>query len=214
MLVCVTIDSIHKYGAAFRAQYKLRHKVFIERENYQVPAYNNMEYDQYDTPAAMYLVYLAPNGDAWGCARLTPTAQGSMLKDIWPELVQNPDRVFQQNVLEGTRFCIEKSLPAEMRRKICQELVIGYLEVGLAFGYEKIIGVMHPYIFRKVFGDCGINYSFLGGKIKLPSGDMIAAGEMEITHEVLEKARLTTGIHSQLLMLADELPKFSNQIAA
>ena len=72
-----------------------------------------MEWDQYDTPAAIYLVYLSPEGEAWGCSRLTPVERGSMLKDLWPELVDKPDNVFVPGVWEGTRFCIEKTLPTD-----------------------------------------------------------------------------------------------------
>jgi N-acyl-L-homoserine lactone synthetase len=199
MITCVTYENLHEYGGAFYAQFKLRHKAFIERQNYQVSTCRSMEYDQYDTPAALYLVYMDSSGEAKGCSRLTPVDRGCMLKDVWPSLVSCHDNIFARDVWEGTRFCIDKDLPIQDRKRILQELVLGYFEVGLNWGMKKIIGVMPPYIFRKVFGDCGCSYQFLGGKLKLPSGETIAAGTMDITEEALNIVRNKVGIYHAVL---------------
>lgn len=200
MIVCVTYENIYKYGMAFRSQFYLRHQCFIERQNYNVSKYNGMEFDQYDNPAAIYLVYLSPQGEAWGCSRLTPVTQGSMVKHLWPELVDHPEDVFVHGVWEGTRFCIDKTLPVDVRKNICRELVVAYFEAGLEFGIQKIIGVMQPLIFRKVFGSAGCKYNLLGQKMKITSGETIAAAVMNVTPSALEDIRETTGIFEQVIV--------------
>jgi acyl homoserine lactone synthase len=47
-----------------------------------------MEYDQYDTPAATYLVWLDGSGVARGCVRVTPTDRPYMIRDNWPEMCE------------------------------------------------------------------------------------------------------------------------------
>jgi N-acyl-L-homoserine lactone synthetase len=199
MIVCVKYENLYQYGKAFHAQFCLRHQCFIERQNYNVSKYNGMEFDQYDTPAAVYLVYLSPEGEALGCSRLTPVDRGSMLADLWPELVENPQETFTPGAWEGTRFCIAKSLPADVRQRICRELVIGYFEAGLDIGIRNIIGVMPPLILRKVFGDAGCQYDLLGKRMRIPSGEMIAAASMKINLDALNKARKATGIFESVI---------------
>lgn len=206
MLVCATYENLHKYGYAFYSQFCLRHRCFIERQNYNVSKHNGMEFDQYDTPAAVYLIYLSPEGKAWGCSRLTPVEHGSMLQDLWPDLVNKPDEVFMPGIWEGTRLCIEKDLPVEVRQRICRELVLGYFEAGLEMGMKKIIGVMPPFIFRKVFGAAGCQYDFLGKKLKLPCGDVVAAATMNVTHDALEAVRKVSGIFVPVIEETERIP--------
>lgn len=199
MIVCVKYENLYLYGQAFHSQFRLRHECFIERQDYNVSECRGMEFDQYDTPAAVYLVYLSPEGEAWGCSRLTPVSHGSMLKDLWPELVDQPESVFKAGVWEGTRFCIKKDLPADLRLQICREIVIGYLEAGIGMGAERIIGVMPPFIFKKVFINSGCHHEFLGKKIKISSGEIIRAASIAVTQDSLDNARETTGIFGNII---------------
>lgn len=193
MISCITYENLHQYGGAFRSQFQLRHRCFIERQKYNVSSYNGMEYDQYDTPAAVYLVYAGHGGHVLGCSRLTPVSQGSMLQDIWPDMVSNPQNIFREGVWEGTRFCIDKSLPAHLRQRICQEIVLSYLEFGLQTGMEKIIGIMPPRILNTVFGSAGCRYQSIGPR-KLIDSCTIQAASMQVSQEQLAFARVVTGI--------------------
>ncbi|MGB9154795.1 MAG: acyl-homoserine-lactone synthase [Alphaproteobacteria bacterium] len=199
MIVCVKYENLDQYGKAFHSQFCLRHQCFIERQNYNVSKYNGMEFDQYDTPAAVYLVYLSPEKEALGCSRLTPVDRGSMLADLWPGLVDHPEEAFTPGAWEGTRFCIAKSLPMDVRQRICRELVIGYFEAGLDIGIKNIIGVMPPLILRTVFGGAGCQYDLLGKRMRIPSGEMIAAATMQITSDALHNVRKATGIFESVI---------------
>lgn len=201
MISCVNYENLHQFGKAFISQFHLRHRCFIERQKYNVCSYNKMEYDRYDTPAAAYLVYQSPDGEAWGCSRLTPVSEGSMLQDIWPDMVANPDQVFIKNVWEGTRFCIDKTLPPDVRQRICREIVLAYLEFGLINGAQKIVGVMPPAILKRVFGGSGCKYDLLGSEKVIDGGDIIRAASMPVSGEALMLARKTTGINHSVLDL-------------
>jgi N-acyl-L-homoserine lactone synthetase len=200
MISCINHETIQYFGLPHISQFHLRHRCFVERQQYNVRSYKGMEYDQYDTPAATYLVYESPSGEAWGCSRLTPVQQGSMIKDLWPDLVTDPRILNREDVWEGTRFCIDKSLPPAIRARICKELVIAYLEFGLLNKIKSIIGVMPPPIFKRVFRGAGCDYRLLGPE-KIVDGIPIRAAELKVSEEMISRARDFTGIHDALLKM-------------
>jgi N-acyl-L-homoserine lactone synthetase len=198
MIICINYENLHLFGSAFSDQFRLRHRCFIERLQYDVQKYNAMEYDQYDTPAATYLVYVDKNNTVYGCSRMTPVSQGSMLKKFWPEMVSNPADIFTGDTWEGTRFCIDKDLPPDMRKQIAQELTLAYIEFGLRNRIRQIIGVMPTYILRSVFASSGCLYSILGPSKRI-DGYLISAASMTISSEQLTRARNKTGLHHPVI---------------
>src|SRR5579871_6174557 len=91
MIIAMNYETAHLYGNAFAQLLKLRHAEFVERLNYNVPTYNGMEYDQYDTPAAVYMVWRDQQGNVRAGSRMTPTTRPYMLKDLWPQSIQYMD---------------------------------------------------------------------------------------------------------------------------
>jgi N-acyl-L-homoserine lactone synthetase len=85
MIDCVTISTSHFFrGNPIYEQHRLRHKCIVQRQGWNVPAIRSMEYDQYDNPAAYYLVWRDWNGKAYGSSRLCPTDRPYMLEEIFP----------------------------------------------------------------------------------------------------------------------------------
>lgn len=205
MITCVRYENLDFTFKAFQAQFKLRHRCFIERQNYNVSSYNKMEYDQYDTPATVYLVYQSDCGEALGVSRLIPITQGCMIKDLWPDMVDDHHMFQQNNIWEGTRFCIDKSANVSIRRKIAIELVLAYLEFGLDEGAEKIIGVMPERILHTVFRSCGVSYTATG-PIKLIDGIRIQGASMDISQEQLMQARMITRVNHPVLRGNNQTP--------
>ncbi len=54
MIDVLTWENAHFYGSALASQHRLRYRLFVERQGWDVPCYQGMEYDQFDTPAAVY----------------------------------------------------------------------------------------------------------------------------------------------------------------
>lgn len=53
MLVAVSLHNLHTFsGNPILAQHRLRYRAIIERQDWNVPHYKKLEYDQYDNPAA------------------------------------------------------------------------------------------------------------------------------------------------------------------
>lgn len=197
VLYAINIENAHEYGNVLPQIYGLRYRQFKERQSYDVPVYKNMEYDQYDTLATVNLVWIDAEGIVRGCSRLNPTDRPYMLSDLWPYMSDKP-LPSSPLVWEGTRICIEKGLPPDLRERIKWEIVLGYLEFGLGNGIEKIIGVMQNFIWRRVFIQAGWDIEFLGEE-RLIDGIKTRAGQGCVSRTTLNKIRRKTGIGEPVL---------------
>lgn len=203
MIDCFDVSTAHFFGDALASQHRLRHRVFIERTGYEVPSWNGMEYDQYDTPAAQYLTWRDHTGEVRGVARLSPTTRPYMLADHWPGMVTAMELPRSLSVWEGTRFGVDRDLPADLRRRAVAELVAGYLEFALDHGIRHIIGVMPTLIWRAVFTSNGWPVDLLGDPHTL-GGDKCAAGLLTVSHESLARVRAKAGLAGRVIRTADD----------
>ena len=157
-----------------------------------------MEYDQYDTPATVYLVWIDEDGMVRGTSRLNPTDRPYMLADLWSDMVVDCKLPHSPYIWEGTRICIDKSLPACMRERIKWEIVLGYLEFGLANKIEKYVGIMQNFIWLKVFIQSGWGAEYLGPE-KLIDGIKTRAGEVLVSPQALQRVQDKVKIHTRVL---------------
>ncbi|MCR4376601.1 MAG: GNAT family N-acetyltransferase [Rhodospirillales bacterium] len=201
---CFNVTTAHLYGDALASQFRLRHQVFIERVDYQVPSWKGMEYDQFDTPATQYFVWRDENGVARGIARLAPTCVNYMLKEIWPDKITKIDMPQSERVWEGTRFGVDHSLPAAQRNAIVKELVCGYMEYAAAHGIDDIIGVMPVGIWRAVFARNGWPPVELG-PVWREDGIEVQAARLPVTMETLQSVRHRTKVSNVLQLLGEHL---------
>ena len=88
MIEFVTVENVNQFpGNALAAQHRLRYRSIIERQEWDVPNYGEMEFDQYDNPAAKYLVYRDDNHTARGVSRFYPTTLPYMLEQLFSHFV-------------------------------------------------------------------------------------------------------------------------------
>ena len=198
MITCITCENLDEFGKTFHSQFVLRHEEFVARQNYDVPVYEGMEFDQYDTPASRYLVYHTDDGKALAVSRLTPTSLSCMLKDLWPHMVDDQSLLQSPAIWEGSRYCMDKHVPPDLRQRIIGELACAYLEFGLEYGLEKIIGLMPTYIYRSVFERPGIVMEYLG-PIHMIDRYKCRAVAIPVNPQQLAHVRQKTGITDRML---------------
>lgn len=201
MISCISAENVHEFGGAFHSQFRLRHEGFVERQQYDVSVYDGMEFDRYDTPASRYLVYHTGEGRALGVSRLTPTTLSCMLRDLWPHLVADKSNLQSQAVWEGTRYCVDRDAPPELRQRIVHEMACAYLEFGLGLGLKKIIGLMPTYIYRSVFERPGIEMEYLG-PVETIGRHKCRAVAIPVTAQQLANVRRKTGLTDRVLRFA------------
>ena len=198
MLKVVTHKTLRQHSDLLLDQYRLRHQEFIERQQYDVHSIDGMEFDEYDTLAAVYLVYSRDGRTALGVSRLTPVAYGCMLADHFPDLVDDRSVFTTPRTWEGTRFCIDSNLAPELRSEICHSICAGYLEYALAHGIDRIIGLMPTLILRSVFERSGIQLDRLGAAHKIGAHSRIQAASIAVTPDQLERVIARTGLSNVL----------------
>lgn len=201
MIECLTTETAHLFGDALVSQYRLRHKAFTERQEYQTFSLRGMEYDRYDTPASVYLVWRDDEKIVRGASRLNPTDRPYMLGELWPEMVTTKPLPSSWSVWEGTRFCVDKDFGgAALRRTIIAELVCCYLEFGLMMGIDSIVGVMPPLIWRSVFVKSGWDVEYLGEMKTFRDGSKVIAGELAVSTDRLQAIRKRNALPEGLLI--------------
>lgn len=204
MIDCVTIANSHLFGDALASSHRLRYRVFIERQQWDVPHWDGMEYDNYDTLAASYLIYRDDDGVARGISRLSPTDRPYMLKDVWPDMVTREALPTDRRIWEGTRIGVDRDLSPDQRKKVLGELICAYMEFGVAHDLDWIIGVMPTLIIRSLFVRSGWHVELLG-EPRVLGGDKVCAGKLKVDASVLPKIRARFGLDGPVLRTAADL---------
>jgi len=199
MIIATSIEDAHLYGDIIPSIYRLRHQGFKARQSYDVPSYKNMEYDTYDTPATTYLAWRDEAGVVRGCCRLFPTTRPYMIEELWPNTLEGHPLPKADDIWEASRFCIDKYLPAETRRKIHGELLCAFQEFGLQNEIDWMIGVMTPPLWRAVFINAGWPIEFLGGALELGPREKILTGKMKISGRILKSVQDKFSINTPVL---------------
>jgi len=92
-----------------------------------------------------------------------------------------------------------------MRKRIMQEIIVGYLEFGLGQGLANFVGVMYPAYWRNIFISNGWDVEFLGEPHRSAEGHKVVAGSVTVSRAALEKVRGKTGIRGTVLNYGDEM---------
>lgn len=146
MIEAFMIANAHRFQDALASQARLRHDVFVRRRGLPHRSFDGLEFDEFDTPAAMYLVWRDEKGIVRGVARLLPTTRPYMLQTHWPHLVTATVLPSSAGVMEVTRVCVDKSLDPPVRRMIFPELLCAIQEVLAATGGAGMIGVTREHL--------------------------------------------------------------------
>jgi N-acyl-L-homoserine lactone synthetase len=145
MIEAFSLSTAHLFQDALASQARLRYRVFVEQRGLPHLHHEDLEFDEFDTPAAVYLVWRDDQRIVRGLIRLLRTDRPYMLKSYWPHLVRG---ILPQSaeVWEITRVCVDKSVLPGTRRTIIPELlcaVAGHLDL---LGAKGIIGVTRAHL--------------------------------------------------------------------
>jgi len=195
--LAVTWENVHQHGQAWISHHQLRYKMFVERQKWNVPSYGQIEYDEFDTPAATYSLTVDDQNRALGTTRLIPTTRPYMIKSLWPYLV---DTELPQNdsIWEASRFGCDRELDVISRRRVVAQLILGCQEFGIAHGISRYLGVMPTWVFKYVIAGNNCPVTYMGPTLR-QYGHEIAAAYIDVSPSTLEAVRCCTGIRSALL---------------
>jgi N-acyl-L-homoserine lactone synthetase len=146
MIEAFTLATAHHFGDALASQARLRYQTFVAHRKLPHHHYAGLEYDEFDTPAAAYLVWRDEAQVVRGLVRLLPTERPYMLQTYWPTLIEDGPLPASPTVWEATRVCVDRSLAPSQRIRVFPELFAGVDEFCAALDIESIIGVTRPHL--------------------------------------------------------------------
>ena len=195
----VSIENAHRLGDVIPSMLRLRYREFRARQSYDIPTFKDMEYDAYDTPAAVYVVWRDEEGVVRGCSRMAPTDRAYMIKDLWPSIITAFPLPGEADIWESSRFCIDSAFPAALRQRIKLEILQAKIEYALAVRIRGMIGVMPPLIWRAVFINSGWPVDHIGSVTVLPDGEKVVAGWIHVNPGILTRMQSRTALAHSLL---------------
>jgi acyl homoserine lactone synthase len=199
MIESLNIETCHLHGDALPSLLRVRYREFVERLKYDVPNYNRMEYDQYDTPAAVYFVWRDENNIIRAGSRISPTNRPYMLKDLWPQAVTQISLPSTPKIWEVTRLFVDKTLSQEQRQKAHGEMLCAYFEFAEQNNITNYIGVAPPGLWKYTFLRCGWPVEFVGDILDIGYIEKIVAGMVSTAPDIQENVRKTMKIPYQVL---------------
>jgi len=203
MIEAITIETAHLLGDAMAMMHRLRYRLFVERQNYDVPTLRGMEWDQFDTPAAVYLLWRNERGVLGGVGRLVPTTAPYMIKTLWPDMVADGALPSGPETWELSRLGVDRSLPKAIRARAMGELMCGCGEFALSRSITTLLMVTAPQLLTGAIAAAGWQTEVLGNTRTLGRFRVVAA-RTHVTRESLCAARHFHGISRSVLRIVGQ----------
>ena len=135
MLYLIDPDNYHLHKEDLDNMYRLRHKVFFEKMNWQVSSENGMEKDAYDENNMYYLIYKDTKGIIRGCVRFIEMTNNCMFDGPFKFALPNLNDFKKPRYWELSRLAVDYNYDDqytyEMSQHISLNLISGYLYFGL-----------------------------------------------------------------------------------
>jgi acyl homoserine lactone synthase len=136
------------------AMFRNRAETFSERLGWDVVVKDGYERDRFDDLNPLYLVSVDPVTERyWGSLSLLPTTGPNMLRDVFPQLLEEGEVVESASIWESSRICAIAADGQPRRSKngvnyVMSELIAGIGEVALMAGLTQIVSVFDARILR------------------------------------------------------------------
>lgn len=121
--------------------YKLRHKVFKEKLNWDVKTIdNNKEIDEFDVIENIHYIIVLDNEKLLGCIRLLPTVTDYMIEKVFPQLLDHIPK--EKDLWEGSRFAVLPEYKKRIKHKPNEVgflLLKGMYEFGVIHNIDFIV---------------------------------------------------------------------------
>ncbi len=199
------------------AMFRNRAEIFGARLGWEVEVKNGYERDRFDDLNPLYLVSVDPaSGEYWGSLRLLPTTGPNMLRDVFPQLLEQGEVVESATIWESSRICAIAAPGQPERTKngvgyVLSELIAGIGEVALLAGLTQIVSVFDARILR-VLKSVGCEPEVIGRPQRI--GDVTAYAALFEPNPVrLESFRDELGMGKSVLAPGAKELAFGKELA-
>lgn len=147
--IVVNWKNLNRYHKHWIEHHKLRKEIFVNRLGWDLASYDDMEFDEFDTPPAHYVLCVDDEDRVCGVSRLMSTVNPYMIQKIWPDWLQGP-LPKSEKIWEATRFGVSARLNAEDRKRAIDLITDRIYTYGQENGVESFLLVMPTYIYDRI----------------------------------------------------------------
>ncbi len=201
MIQLVTPSSFGEFSRTLVEMHRLRYRVFKLRMDWNVQISGDMEFDDFDALHPTYLIQVSDSGQVQGSVRLLPTLGPTMLRDVFPALVEGQLIPSTPLIWESSRFAID--VPAATPKgdhgiaRATYELFAGMVEFGMSRRLTDIVTVTDARM-ERILRRAGWPLRRLGPPVRI--GDTSAvAGYLEVSAATLARLRAVGGLSTPAL---------------
>ncbi|HXF55343.1 MAG TPA: acyl-homoserine-lactone synthase [Hyphomicrobiaceae bacterium] len=190
-------DELH-YPHLFHQMYRQRHEIYVVRRKWRaLKSVGGLERDQFDTPAATYLLALDRTSNVLAGLRLLPTEGPHLLADVYPHLAHGEPIPRGSDTFELTRFYVSAAVRGPPARRLVGLLAAGLFEHCLQRRVRRLTSVVDTFLVPRM-ESLGWRVRTLGAPGRYDEG--IAVGvEIAVTPSALEEVRRRRGIERGVL---------------
>jgi N-acyl-L-homoserine lactone synthetase len=187
MITILSNNNVGSHVSSLYQMHRLRKEVFSDRLGWSVAISGDLEVDEYDALAPVYVLSETAEGEVLGGVRLLPTTGPYMLRNTFAALLDGRQAPANELTWEASRFAVAKS-SAKGDGGLAHatyELLIGVLQFGLAHDIEAIVCVVDLRM-ERVLRRAGWQMQRLGPEHRI--GCTIAvAGSLEVSDRLLRE---------------------------
>lgn len=195
------------YADTLAGFFRARHDIYVREKGWMPPAKDELEFDQYDTDDATYLIGVEDGRVVTG-SRFVPTDRPHMLLDIFSHACER--RVVRADAAEWTRGFLIEGLRANGPCKRKAVHCAATMEWCLSEGITLVGGIQEIY-WMPLWRYLGWTVQKLGEPTMI-DGDWCVAAYMEVSEQALAKTRQRTGlVQSALVRHGDTAPFVSDR---
>lgn len=183
---CFTINKKDElYEKYINEIYKLRHKVFKEKLNWEVNTIDgNKEIDHFDTLEDIYYIIVVQDEKLLGCIRLLPTTHDYMIEKVFPQLLDNIPK--HKDLWEGSRFAVNPDYKKSIKNKpneVGLLLLKGMYDFGINHNVDFVVATTQS--INQFLKIAGLNTKVIGHTLKIDNIKVIAV-KIIITHKLFQ----------------------------
>lgn len=188
------------------SMHRLRHALYRQGAKWTLPELDKMEFDEFDTLAARYLVGIDDAGQVRAQSRMITCDRPYMLASLWPELAQAVPLPRSARDAEGSRTGVDVSLPVADYRRWFAMLLIANVEWAVSHGIERLSFVTYQRVAEKSLEGAGLDVTYYGPTMSFPDGRFIA-GYFPVSESLAASLRDLNRIDGQVFVpLPDQAP--------
>lgn len=198
MIIETSITDAWRHGDdVLGGMHRLRERLFRPL-GWDMPRWRDMEFDQFDTIKARYLLGI-DNGRVVAVQRNLFCDGDYMLASLFPELAPGVALPRDATCAEGTRSGVDQDLPPAVVQRWSNELLLANIEWALHYGVKRYSFVTYDIVVEKVMRPNGLPVELYGPGVKFPDG-VFVAGQFPISVALLEAIRARTEISDPVLV--------------